>query len=527
MTASKRALWTLGLSAALLCGAALSGCRTTESDVQKWGRTEQGPERLVAVVTHDKYPMPLRIEAAMTLATMQPRGGRRVGIPMLVEALGHVPPNERTELVQGMMPTLIAGMAKPIEEGPDGRVDPTYPYKDAAFALLTENRQLIGDQAVRDALETALVAWAMKEFESRLDDRGQTYGMQQIFREIGPRSVASLPEQIAPGANSIATMAALISEFGTPETRARASEKLVGIAKQVQSADWRKESTARLEEANKVSGHKPTPEQFEKQLRAYQDEELTRVFASMNKVGGPAVVEFLLGYAGSPEPTKEMRTAALVAVEGHLDKKSRAQADRLVALARDEKAPDVVRNAALIRLGEFPRDLVIGDLYRLIETSDSQLRRIAMMQAFKMSNAQQAEEVLEVIGRSSNGMSIDEVVTYGDLLGGVAPGEPGHALAMKHGAPGRAVGERLAALGWFLKYGTSQDDAWLKALENDTQPVPTCQPDDKFCNWNCIVQDAAGASTKKSVRTVGEVVRYCVLPATSKQAGTTEKAGAK
>src|SRR5690606_29639559 len=70
----------------LLVGAALGlafasvGCRITEEDVHRWGSRSQGPRKLVAVLTHAKYPTPLRVEAAMTLVRMKPRGGRPVGL---------------------------------------------------------------------------------------------------------------------------------------------------------------------------------------------------------------------------------------------------------------------------------------------------------------------------------------------------------------------------------------------------------------------------------------------------------------
>ena len=60
--------WAL---AASLVGA--SACRTGVEDVHRWATTAQGPGKIVAVMTHDKYPDPLRVEAAMTLVRMKPR----------------------------------------------------------------------------------------------------------------------------------------------------------------------------------------------------------------------------------------------------------------------------------------------------------------------------------------------------------------------------------------------------------------------------------------------------------------------
>jgi hypothetical protein len=64
------------------------------------------------VVTHDKYPLELRVEAAMTLVTMKPRGGRSVGLlggddfDGLLTALGEMPADQRQIVLSGMVPRL-------------------------------------------------------------------------------------------------------------------------------------------------------------------------------------------------------------------------------------------------------------------------------------------------------------------------------------------------------------------------------------------------------------------------------------
>ena len=77
----------------------VAGCRTTTDDVHRWANTSQGPRKLVSVVTHDKYEIDLRIEAAMTLIGMKPRSGRRVGITQLMEALNSMPETGRATIV--------------------------------------------------------------------------------------------------------------------------------------------------------------------------------------------------------------------------------------------------------------------------------------------------------------------------------------------------------------------------------------------------------------------------------------------
>ena len=59
--------------------ASMAGCAVSESDVHRWETTEGGPEKLYALVTHDKYAPALREEAALSLIHMRPRNGKRSG----------------------------------------------------------------------------------------------------------------------------------------------------------------------------------------------------------------------------------------------------------------------------------------------------------------------------------------------------------------------------------------------------------------------------------------------------------------
>src|SRR5688572_21727694 len=73
-------------------GLGSSGCRVNEDDVHRWENTLHGPDKLRAVLLHDKYDNALRVEAAMSLIRMKPRSGRRVGITLMADTLAAVPP---------------------------------------------------------------------------------------------------------------------------------------------------------------------------------------------------------------------------------------------------------------------------------------------------------------------------------------------------------------------------------------------------------------------------------------------------
>src|SRR5689334_16708809 len=67
-------------AAVLVTALGLGGCRTSTDDIHRWANTVQGPRKLLAVLTHEKYPLELRVDAALALVSMKPRSGRRVGI---------------------------------------------------------------------------------------------------------------------------------------------------------------------------------------------------------------------------------------------------------------------------------------------------------------------------------------------------------------------------------------------------------------------------------------------------------------
>src|SRR6478735_11321277 len=217
------------LVAALAIGAGISGCRTTEENVHHWADTAQGPRKLVAVLTHDKYPMDLRIEAAETLVSMKPRGGRRIGIQGtdeqqgLVDALAQMPPGPRNALIGKLVPKLQAEMAKPAPVqvvGQPAKPDTSVPYKDAAFAILThDDGALVPDEALKKSVRASLAQWCSTNFAERLDDSSQLYGVEQVLRELKAEGVRGLPDLMLPGAAKLDRMAFFFNDPAATETK--------------------------------------------------------------------------------------------------------------------------------------------------------------------------------------------------------------------------------------------------------------------------------------------------------------------
>jgi hypothetical protein len=501
-----------------------AGCRTDTGNIQAWGSKSQGPRKLVAVLTHEKYSTDLRIEAALMLISMKPRGGRRIGIqgtdeqPGLIDALAQMQPAARTAIVSRLVPKLEEEMLKPLPAAQAGQAvaDPTIPYKDAAFALLThEDGALLTDEALRKSMKTTLASWTATNFADRLDDTSQMFGMEQVLRELKADGVRSLPDLIMPGANKIDRVSQMISDFGDDATKAKASEKLVAVAKEVNSETWIKQKAPGVEAANKASKMSPTPDQFKAQLAQYQEEELLRIFTSMKKVGGKPVVSYLLAFAQDKSQPEKRRGAAMAGLQGNLDKKDTAQAAAVLAVAGASDTPDSVRDVALQRVGEMPRALVIEKLYDLFKDPNWKVRWVAAELVLKMSETPQLPEFFSKLSQADN-MAITEPLKYGQLLSTMKGTPPAADVAEKYAGTGHSVQDRLTALGYYYTVGTIADLPKIAGYSSDHTATPKCKADAKDCDWKCDVQTDKGSETKE-VTTLGEFVEHCVKPAMEKR----------
>lgn len=512
----------------LALGGSVVGCRTTPDNVHRWANTAQGPRKLVAVLVHDKYAIDLRVESAMTLVSMKPRAGRRIGIGNLVEALNELPEAERGKIVAAMVPKLEEEIRKPPAGTAESRTDSSIPFKDAAYALLTnDSGPLVTDKSLVEKLRAALAEWAVTDFSARMDDSSQAYGMEQVLRMLGAVGVRGLPQLISLDAPKVDRICDIVADLGDTPTKLEASKRLVQVASEINSDKWLKSRAPRLEQANKASKLNPNKDQFQKQLDQYQEEELLRVFGSMKKIGQAPSVEYLLNFGGDKAQAEKRRTTALVALQGQIDKDNKSQVDRVLALASAEDTPDSVRDGALRLVGEMPRKLVVERLYSAFDNKQWKIRWVAAELILKMSDSSQIDEFMGRLGRVK-GMSITEPLRYGSLIGALKKVKVDPVEALDRYTDARyPVGVRLSALGYYYEGGTKSDVAKVDRFATDSTKVPECPPDSKECEWKCTV-DSGGKQEEKVVATVGDFVSFCVKPALEKRAPTKSKpAGGK
>lgn len=499
-------------------GLSATGCEITDDDVSAWARKSSGPRKLVAVLQHDKYDLDLRVNAAMTLVTMKPRGGRAVGLLGgdeyigLLDALEEMSVEDRTPIIEGMIPKLSEGIL--IVPEPDEQ-DESIPYKDAAYALMThDNGAIISDPKQKAELNAALVQWAQENFVARMDDTTQLFGMEQILRHVRAPGVKGLTALITSDFKKTRQLAGLIKELGDKPTKLDASARMVKVATHIDSEAWIKQQSPAVEAANKASGFKVKPKQFRKQLEAFQEEELLRLFGAMKSVGQKPIVDYLLAYAANDKNPEKRRAAALAGLEGNLDRKNEAHAKQMLDYLSDDNTPDVLRDVASRRVGELSRDQVAERLYGLFDHDRWQLRSVVASLLFKMSEAKQLDELMEKLGKIKH-MALSEPLMYGPLLKEIK-GDTVHNIAEKFSAANYPAPVRLTALGYYYNEGTKEHLPKVEPYKTDSQKVPACHKDAQQCAWSCTVKGEKGPEAK-TVKTVGQFVEFCLLPAMSER----------
>lgn len=507
------------LVGALAVGGSAIGCAVTEADVKRWETTERGPEKLEAVVTHAKYKPELRVEAAEALIRMKPRSGKRVGIDNLLLGLSELSDSERAVVMSGLVQRLVDAMgAEPPAKNADGSrpQDPSVPYKDAAFGLLSHEPPLVGDEeGARQKLVSALAKWVQTDFENRVDIASQLYGIEQIARFVGPEAVSELPKLLDDRSTKLDRIATLVADIGSAETKKKASKRLVEIASHVDSNDWfEKTGKEDVKKANEKSGYKPNAEVFTKQVEMYRDQEIEKLFGAMKKIGGLEAAQFALNFAHEKSKPENRRKAALASLEGHGSELKGADADKLFDIAKSDDTPDSVRDLAFARLGELPKKEVEKKLYSLFDNKRWKIRWVSAQVLLRSLDSAQIEEFLAHLPASAaTPMGMGEAFTYGDLIRKIEPkgakAEKPIEVLKRHLAAG-SMGSRLAAIGAFYE-GKKADIPLLKPFEGDKTPVSKCKDEDE-CGWVCDFPAGDPKAESKTVGTIGDFVTFCVIP---------------
>jgi hypothetical protein len=306
----------------------------------------------------------------------------------------------------------------------------------------------------------------------------------------------------------------LVADFADPPTKLLASQKLVAVAKEVNSEAWIKQKAPSVEAANRASKLTPTPDQFRKQLVQYQEEELLRIFASMKKIGGKPVVDFLLAFAQDKNESEKRRATAMAALQGNLERNNLAHAEVALAIAAAPDTPDQLRDVAFARLGEFPRQMILGKLYDLFKSDNWKVRWVAAELILKTSDTSELPQFFSKLGQADD-IAITEPLRYGALIAAMKAGPnspPAAQIVDKYASSTHPVQVRMTALGYYFEMGTRADLAKVEPYTSDRAKAPSCKEGAKECEWKCEVGPSDKRETK-DIDTLGDFVTYCVKPA--------------
>jgi len=524
VTCRRTALYCAAVAVLSAAAPLVAGCAVSDSDVHRWETTEGGPEKLYAIVTHDKYSWALREEAALSLVHMRPRNGKRVGLEYLAlgydvpagkvqGALSVVTEEARKHIVDDVSTKpggLIDMMSQPppakVAEGQPMPPDPSIPFKDAAFSFVSHEPPLVTDDDTKSKIMAALTSWVQTDFEDRIDNSSQQFGVEQIMRLIGPAAVTELPKSIVEGNTKDDKACQLIADIGDDKTKAAAGTALVAMLKSIDSSAWIEKSRGLANEANKKTGATVTPAQVQAQLVTFQEQELEKVFTNMKRVGGRPVVDFCLAYAQDKSKSEKMRSDALAALENRMDKNFPGDVNALFAIIGDDTNPDSVRGVAMARAGELPKEMIVPKLYGLFNKK-WQVRVDAAKLVLKTMTPKDVPDFMRHLPvDNKTKMGLSEPITYGLLIMNMDPaGGPKPRDVLNGFLQSPSMGAKLTAAGSYYQ-GKKADGAAVGALADDKTPLPKCDPADK-CGWECFV-----GKENKDPTTVGEFVKWCIQP---------------
>ena len=513
---------------------AASGCRVSETDVKRWETTQRGPHKLVAVITHDKYPIELRTEAAMSLIRMPPRGGVRQGIKYLIEkykdedgvdrdgALVQLSEETRRQIVDRLTPLLIAELkAPPPARTPEGRLppDPTIPFKDASFAMLIHEPPLVSNEKTKADLKDALMQWAQTGFEDRVENGSQQYGLEQMMRTLGAASVKVLPGLVNENTARIDRIASLVKDIGDDAAKLELSKALVVLADKYNSKEWLDAQTKVVKEHNTKNNVKADDNQVAAQVDKIQERRLTEeVFPAMKKVAGRPSVEWLIKYSGDANRPAERRKLSIAALEGNLDKNNKDELERIFAIAKGNETPDAIRDGAFRRMTEYPKEWFVPKLYTLGDPPRWKVRWVAFEIALSAMTLKQVPDFMAHLPKTAaTKMGMTEPLSYANVIHEKLDGDEKAKLeSILPFLASRELGPKLVALGYFWS-GKKADVHHVQPYAEDNASLPKCEKEDE-CSWQCDVPKAGDPkeTEPKELKTVGEFVKFCLIPTMEK-----------
>ena len=440
------------------------GCKVTADDLETWKGTVKGPGKIVAVMLSDKYPLELRSRAALALVEMDHPDVD--GVAELQSALGRLDEQTRSQVIEGVVPGVIAAMRGSDTAQPTGEAAGPSPSqaraKDAGYLLIRD-----ASGAAQQQLGDAVVGWYVVDFNGR--NLAGKYSAEQVVRALGTPAAAKLVDgmQAQMPAPALVKVAELISELGDDETKARAAARLLEIEQQVDSDDFLNGLKQRLQEQVRRTNPDVEIDEARLQSAAILNRESAMndgLLPAMKHLSDQApVAARLLAIAANGENGADRRRGALQALEGRVGE---AQLDQLLSLALDTNNPPPVQDYAFDRVGDIRSAAAIPRLWPLVESGDDQRRRWrAGEMVLAIGGSQIVDEFFTRLpGGADTVYEPEELAGYAGRMSQMRPAPTDHVRAQFRSAN---WWNRVIALRFFERKGTQADAAAMRRLVRD------------------------------------------------------------
>jgi hypothetical protein len=469
-----------------------TGCKVTETDLETWKETAKGPGKIVAVMSADKYDMPLRVRAAVALVDMERQDVD--GVTELQNGLQSLDDESRKQIIAGMVPLLEEAMKKP-GDAKDAEGNPTVPphqirAKDSAFLLIS-----IADPQTRERLTKDVISWYVEDFEGR--SLAGAHSAEQVVRALGAPAATVVVEalNIKLAQPAMVKIAELINDLGNASAKQKAAQKLVAIEREMESDAYLKWLESEVKKQLEKENKKVEQTSIKKMAELNRTNFIVQgVLPAMKYLAGQkAVGDRLLQIASTPGDDKQTdrRVAALQALEGNVNK---TQLNELLSLALDSKNPSVVRDYAFDRVGDIRSPDAIAPMWPLVENpKEARLR----WRAGELVLGIGGNSVLnQFFSKLPSGDKIEyppeELEGYAARMSQMTP-LPTSAAKAQLGSPD--WWSRVIAINFFLRKGTKADVALVENLTGDTAQV-------KGKGWG--KDDTVGSVAKRALASIRE-----------------------
>ena len=439
------------------------GCRVEQADVDTWKGTVKGPGKMVAVLQADKYELPLRSYAALSLVDMERRDVD--GVAELVSALQGLDATTRDQIIDGFVPGLLQLLEKGAGDASQGPPARQIRAKDAAVTLI---QSASPSPDSRKALTEGVMRWYVADFDGR--SLAGNYSAEQVVRLLGASAAttlvdalnAQLPQQ------ALIKLAELIGQVGDAPTKQRAADKLVAIEAEMMGEPFL--AWLRKQISDQLGKDGADTARVDKAARLNRDRFIDDgVIPAMKFLADqPSVAARLLALAATKDPTlTDRRTRALQALEGKVREE---HLDALLALALDPASPPSVQDYAFDRVADVRSPKVIPQLWPLVQDGANQRRRWRAGELVLTIGGDSvlAEFFSKLPGDPSAGYEPEELEGYALRMGQMTP-LPTAVASSQLSSPD--WWDRVIALHFFERKGNEADAVNMSRLLGDATAV--------------------------------------------------------